>query len=389
MPMTHLSKALKKYYSKEGNKLVFRNNLSLNQLALEMWERLGYQGIDASVLSRVINGERLFTLDQLNIFCDVLRLNNLRESELMAALEVDYINRFGLKNFRVKQSNPDLIDVLSKQLKRLKYTREKGHFTFAMDWSADMESLLSKLIRKESKRIYRERLLDLLGETLYEKGYISGSTYNPKLNLDIILPLANKMFRIARIINSSTIAIKSHTLLGFAYYSLGKYSYRSFFKDFYKKNMNEAIKALKIISDPSGMEKLTLICWRHIAISSIYLKDEQLFDTARNKILMFAKKKSISMSCSYLSLALHTVARGESSFKNHGAIDTLDKSKQLDSNFEKDPLREASMIRNEIEILRNLNIKDQNYISKLARHGLAISKEYTIGRFQPYFNKYL
>lgn len=61
MSQVYLASELQKFYHKVNNKLTFTNDMSLNQLALEMWTELGYEGMDASLLSRVIHGERLFT----------------------------------------------------------------------------------------------------------------------------------------------------------------------------------------------------------------------------------------------------------------------------------------------------------------------------------------
>ena len=79
--MTNLTKQLEKYYSRKGNRLIFSNGMTLNQLALEMWERLGYREIDASVLSRFLQGERLLNLRQFQIFCQILRINGQRRKE--------------------------------------------------------------------------------------------------------------------------------------------------------------------------------------------------------------------------------------------------------------------------------------------------------------------
>lgn len=59
--MTYSAKLLKNYYEKENNKIVFRNGMNLNQLAMEMWDRMGYKGVDISALSRIMRGERNFT----------------------------------------------------------------------------------------------------------------------------------------------------------------------------------------------------------------------------------------------------------------------------------------------------------------------------------------
>ena len=71
-----LSKALRKHYTRQGNRLVFSNGMTLNQLALEMWEKLGYREIDASVLSRVIKNQRKFTSKQIKVFAEILKLTS-------------------------------------------------------------------------------------------------------------------------------------------------------------------------------------------------------------------------------------------------------------------------------------------------------------------------
>lgn len=89
--MSDLSEALQKYYSREGKRVLFRNNCSLNQLAMAMWEQLGFHQIDSSVLSRVLKGERLFTTPQLKVFCKLLTLSRKEEEYLFACLQQDFV----------------------------------------------------------------------------------------------------------------------------------------------------------------------------------------------------------------------------------------------------------------------------------------------------------
>src|SRR3989344_866256 len=74
---------IKKHYRREGNKIVFRNGMTLNQLAMEMWERSGYQGVDQSALSRILNGKRLFTFHQLQVFSEILQLTETLAAEIL------------------------------------------------------------------------------------------------------------------------------------------------------------------------------------------------------------------------------------------------------------------------------------------------------------------
>lgn len=94
-----LKVTLKKYYHKEGNRIVFQNGMSLNQLAMAMWEGLGFKSVDPSVVSRVINGKRLFTPAQLRIFCQILDIPQDKRNLLFSALSDDVIWRFVDDNY--------------------------------------------------------------------------------------------------------------------------------------------------------------------------------------------------------------------------------------------------------------------------------------------------
>ncbi len=85
--------ALQKYYTRKGGKIVFANGMSLNKLALEMWEGQHFSKIDASVLSKVINGKRIFTKQQLETFCSLLRVPQIEKDFLLFCLQKDYCSR--------------------------------------------------------------------------------------------------------------------------------------------------------------------------------------------------------------------------------------------------------------------------------------------------------
>jgi len=101
MTTNHLAKELGKYYRRERNKFVFVNGMTLNKLAWEMWERLDYKEVDPSVLSRVINGERLLTFDQLLTFIEILGISQKNKRLLMEAFFLDLSKRFSIPGVRV------------------------------------------------------------------------------------------------------------------------------------------------------------------------------------------------------------------------------------------------------------------------------------------------
>lgn len=67
-------------------------------MALGMWEKLQFSEIDSSVLSKVINGNRLFTFRQLRVFCDLLDLNRNQRKVVFEALIKDKLGEFNLDN---------------------------------------------------------------------------------------------------------------------------------------------------------------------------------------------------------------------------------------------------------------------------------------------------
>ncbi len=61
-----------------------------------MWERLDYSEMDSSVLSKVINGQRLFTFKQLRVFCDIMNFSHKQRNMLFDALTNDKMMNEGL-----------------------------------------------------------------------------------------------------------------------------------------------------------------------------------------------------------------------------------------------------------------------------------------------------
>lgn len=115
---------LQRYYKKRGNKLVFTNGSTLNQLALQMAEDLSFSGVDASVVSRVINGQKLFTQKQLASFCRVLELGIIDQIELQHCLvftKVTTLDQSFLTSF-----SQDLEDI-THYPKIIRLLRKKGY----------------------------------------------------------------------------------------------------------------------------------------------------------------------------------------------------------------------------------------------------------------------
>ncbi|MBI1982023.1 hypothetical protein HYU45_00085 [Candidatus Daviesbacteria bacterium] len=383
--MTKLSKILKQYYQKVGNKTIFQGKFSLNQLALELWQRLGYRGIDSSSLSRIINGKRLFTVEQLGTFCMILSLMKRQKDELFLALEEDYLLRYGLKLYPSSSSLHDVIDLLTSQISKLNYAREHGFIQFVMDWADELSSQTRRYIRKEWNILYKNKLLSLLGEILFEKGYASGSILFPEANMSVVSPLIREQLTIAKEINSPKLASQAYIVQAFAYYALGRYSFGRKYRRFYKKSLEITNKALS--AEKSDI--IMLICWRYIALNSTYLSSVSLFQQAEKEIRKIIERHKNDYNFSYITWALDSVARGQSYFGNSKAINTILESKSYEQKIKwRDPLRESATTRNELEVLKKLKITDRSYIQRRVERGLLLSSEHGFYRYKKYFENY-
>src|SRR5690242_16227115 len=107
---------IKKHYTRSGNRVIFKNRMSLNELALEMWDRLGGKSVDTSVLSRILSGERPFTPPQLSVFCDILMLNEEQRFDLEELLAKELLVRHGFSETVIL---PDMIDLTQKELMKI------------------------------------------------------------------------------------------------------------------------------------------------------------------------------------------------------------------------------------------------------------------------------
>lgn len=108
--MGRLTAILQNYYKTKGNKIVFKNGLTLNGLSVLMWEILEYKEVDSSVLSRVIHGQRLFTYKQLEVFCEALSLREKEKTELKYALSQDILSRSNI-NIDIFRGGDSIFDL--------------------------------------------------------------------------------------------------------------------------------------------------------------------------------------------------------------------------------------------------------------------------------------
>lgn len=87
-----LATELRQYYTREKNKVLFKGDYSLNELALMIGDKT-HDSFDASALSKVLSGKRLFTHVQLSACSCLLRLSKKEKDMLERSLAKDLLFR--------------------------------------------------------------------------------------------------------------------------------------------------------------------------------------------------------------------------------------------------------------------------------------------------------
>ena len=380
--MYELRDALTKHYVKRGNKFLFNNTFTLNKLAMEMWK----EGIDSSALSRILRGEKLFSQSQLISFSKLLQLSSEAIDILLDALQKDYLARRGFQLISNPYSSIDVIDLVRDEVNSIYMARERGLTGFVMDRTNAVIKNIENIILKENKTIYKNELYRLLGEIYSEKSYASGCTLTPEENMEVIFPLVEKQIELAKLTNDIDLYIKAKIHLAFAFYAQGNYQVSRKNNYFYSTSLHFIQEAIAL--EPKSTI-LKLLCWRLVALNSIYLNKKYIFISAKQNINRAINNMDIS-GFSFIPWALDSIARGQSFFGDDNALKTIERTKDFNAKISwDDPLREAAIIRNELEVFKNLKTRFDTYCYKQAHRGLELAKNFGFSRYTVYFNALL
>jgi hypothetical protein len=212
-----LSTELQKYYTRKGNKIVFANGMNLNQLAMEMWERLEYSGVDPSVISKVLSGERIFTATQLEIFSITLKLENSQKELLKESLSKDVLEKYKLEYPESGIADEQTLLLIELGLKSAKDFMKKGQPKYTMSYIELLADVITNIPKNKSQKnseridvvladLYIE-YMDCLYSVVSEKDMFKRAQYP----LEVIYKIGKK-YKNERIINSY------YSLLASTYY---------------------------------------------------------------------------------------------------------------------------------------------------------------------------
>ncbi|MBI1864101.1 hypothetical protein HYS03_02745 [Candidatus Woesebacteria bacterium] len=194
----------------------------MNALALSMWEHLDFSEIDASVLSRVLKGERLFTQKQLIIFCKLLSLDTKEITKLREALLLDLLKRFDLDEIFLNIHHEYFLQNLEKDLERIWEVRTLGQSVVGLNWS---DFLLEQIKNKTSSSIEEPEysiFLNLYVKALFQKCVLLCDITSPQKLLQASTPFINEIKSTGNILKNNSIINIANCRLASVFHIMGK-----------------------------------------------------------------------------------------------------------------------------------------------------------------------
>ena len=203
--LENLSKKLQKHYARKGNRIVFSNGMTLNQLAFAMWERLGYREIDASVLSRVLKGERLFSSKQIETYCKILKLKKQEQKDLIYALGLDISRRFGIPVSFLYSNVDVLINIIEANDKLIETAKRTSSFKNTDEWLKQLIFQIDRSLHLVNE-IQRNKLLNLKAELVMHRAWILPSITTDWNNNKNVETIKNELLMLSRYLKRKDLA---------------------------------------------------------------------------------------------------------------------------------------------------------------------------------------
>lgn len=390
MKTTFLSEALQDFYERKGGRIFFQNGMSLNQLALEMWERLEYQGVDPSVISRVLKGERLFTPRQLKVFISVLKIPYPQKKSLSELLLKDVASRFGFaidaSEINSQNSSRRLIRFISDSVNPIEKIRVTGlpevvqNLTDTMLEFSEEAGNLGNLSDAEKYQLSKTQAM-----LLYEKIYSIIDTCFASELIEKTSPLLKKLNFIVCQLREDDLKSRLCLLRTHAYAVLGRYRSDPSHRIFHFLGKIASENGLKMAKDPEVEFKLT----GRLIESGGYLQDKNfLKKEGRGKVLSLLEAKG-SQYPAQACLLLNNIAVANSFIKEKDVFSFIEKGWEIyRKNVGFQPRLEARLIRSTLQTMVNFQNRDLVFAGQLIKR-MEILSQLGFKRHWLYSQKYL
>jgi hypothetical protein len=358
-----LSLKIAKYYQKDKNKIVFTNGMSLNKMAWEMWERLGCREVDPSVVSRVLNGERLFTKKQLKCFTAILKIRETEKEELEFVLDQLIGERLGIDFSKFEQGY--YVDLISNNLEKIQQVRISGNPLLTLNWAATVLSNVDEKTSFVKNKYLQNKILNIKGMILKEK-MRALLEITPEGEENNIREVATQLKEVGQ-------KVKNQYLYSLAFYMYGELLIR---KKKYVLGARNLHKFIDKVGIHSGSEEV-LLSLRKIAQSNANMGRESEYKKISGTILKIKDNYSsefapvVAYGLAECELALGINNYGLNSLES--AWNSYDKYYSIEERLKN--LRKIQIIRTELSIAAKYKkIRSARNLENISKEAIAISK---------------
>lgn len=382
--MSNLSQALSGFYQKEKNRLVFKGGFSLSELALYMWSDLGCKNIDASVLSRIINGKRLPTPSQLDKLCLALRLSPQQKEYLFYCLSQDYWQRDNTAVPSSFISTDDLMAVLRQLTAKTTPLLYEGKCVELLQHMSVVEAIYERIVSTHLSPAQHRELALVYGTALYAKGRAIGSMATADDATESALPLVQTLHSLGEAHHLERLVALSHILLADAYYVVGGYSSLAQQASYFQGAIKEASRALPLMED-TDTEKLFAI--RTIVSSGIYLQNADITRLFGREAARLLPRQPQHNFVNALHLA-GTVTKASAFTHDDRPFAVRDLAKEhFSGTLQSNGIYELSDLKTHLETLAILGSTDRTYTHKKIKKGLSLARRGSFRRHHRYFEQ--
>lgn len=349
--------------------------MTLNQLSLEMSERLGFKEIDASVISRVLTGERVLTQQQLCVFCKILKLKKSEETNLKLSLHSEIYSKFQGR-FLLNIDLDQFPEMAESAMLMVREANEKCASKLAFQWATDIEERVKQELCKISDSKAINRLQQIQFGLLEQQSISILRTEMPEKAISEVWPILIRMMNIAK-------QLKIRNEIGFTYAKMAEVlslvGDRTGNKEMLSKSSPLFKKSLSFVEPQEKIYPLSY--WM---LNESYLKNIKNFEMLKKEVYKLIPSVSYSEACETCNiLAKSKITIGETSnlendfvkgWKYFKIIPEIGKSSVI--------FRKVQLTRTEVQAAtQGYEFRNPDKLKGLIIEGLFASKEFGYKRY--------
>lgn len=343
--------------------------MTLNQLALKLWEQLNFESIDASVLSKVLNGQRLFTFKQLEVFCELLKINSTFKKYLFECLLFDISNRSGFKQNFYASNDKSYLNLLTHDLERIKLLEVKGFLKELVDWVDDIVAVNKEKIQTTPFQNTRNLLQDITAKML-------------RYHIDSVLAVSSKEIILKT--NNNTINLLSEygkNLNNSMYQNLAIYQKANY--QYILKKHNKSLKILSKVNSSRLPEFERVNYFRILGSCFALLKLPIEFYRLEKILLEIAKSTSIdNQSSIFEGLAKSHIYLGDMNTAEKYLRQTVEVVNKLKKeNGARIKVRNVQLLRTQALFAKQTKDINPAYYRNIKRYSLGVTNQIEFQRF--------